>query len=250
MVKCEIIKDILPLYVDNVCSAESRELVEEHISACESCKAELENMQSEVKLAVSAQETVQRTDILKSIKKKFFKKKIAAVSASVAASIALLVGIGYYVFLFETVIPYEEGLVNTEIHRVITAVDAAGATVIITETEPLPDGIDFVEKKAIDVSSAKNTHCVYGSSRYIEENGQTVNLVYINFSETLSTKLDNSSSLDKFVRMIEPQPDDSRVDIHEMYYLNTDISAVVDKNDFDYAKAKEEGTFIWRGKLD
>ena len=35
---CEIIKDLLPLYNDNVCSAESRVLIEEHISECPSCK--------------------------------------------------------------------------------------------------------------------------------------------------------------------------------------------------------------------
>ena len=32
MMKCEIIKDLIPLYLDNVCSEDSRKLVEDHLS--------------------------------------------------------------------------------------------------------------------------------------------------------------------------------------------------------------------------
>ena len=34
---CGIIRDLLPLYVDNICSGKSRELVEEHLQECEEC---------------------------------------------------------------------------------------------------------------------------------------------------------------------------------------------------------------------
>lgn len=44
MLKCEVIKDLLPLYLDEVCSNESRELVEEHLKHCESCRQEAESM--------------------------------------------------------------------------------------------------------------------------------------------------------------------------------------------------------------
>ena len=37
-ITCEIIKDILPLYVDDVVSADTRTMVEEHLAECESCK--------------------------------------------------------------------------------------------------------------------------------------------------------------------------------------------------------------------
>ena len=38
---CEIIRDLLPLYGDNVCSEKSREAVEEHLRECETCREEL-----------------------------------------------------------------------------------------------------------------------------------------------------------------------------------------------------------------
>ena len=37
--ECEVIRDLLPLYADEVCSAKSRELVEDHISTCPECRS-------------------------------------------------------------------------------------------------------------------------------------------------------------------------------------------------------------------
>ena len=45
-VSCEIIRDILPLYYDKVCSKETCTLVEEHISDCAKCAEELEKLNS------------------------------------------------------------------------------------------------------------------------------------------------------------------------------------------------------------
>ncbi len=35
---CNVIKDLLPLYVDECCSEESRKLIGEHLSSCKSCR--------------------------------------------------------------------------------------------------------------------------------------------------------------------------------------------------------------------
>ena len=37
--ECEVIRDLLPLYADEVCSRKSRELVEAHISGCPECRS-------------------------------------------------------------------------------------------------------------------------------------------------------------------------------------------------------------------
>jgi hypothetical protein len=47
-VSCEIIKDMLPLYYDEVCSGDSKKMVEEHLSKCNNCKMELENIKDEI----------------------------------------------------------------------------------------------------------------------------------------------------------------------------------------------------------
>lgn len=43
---CDIIKDLIPLYIDGCCSAESKKAVEEHIADCGHCKKLLEDMKS------------------------------------------------------------------------------------------------------------------------------------------------------------------------------------------------------------
>ncbi len=43
-IKCELIQDLLPLYVDEVCSEESRKTVAEHVSECGECRNKLEKM--------------------------------------------------------------------------------------------------------------------------------------------------------------------------------------------------------------
>ena len=44
--ECEIVRDILPLYVDDVCSASSREIIDEHLKTCPDCAAYLEDIRA------------------------------------------------------------------------------------------------------------------------------------------------------------------------------------------------------------
>lgn len=48
-ISCEIIRDLLPLYHDNVCSKNSCKLVEEHLATCEQCKLELDKIDTDIK---------------------------------------------------------------------------------------------------------------------------------------------------------------------------------------------------------
>ena len=43
---CEVIRDLLPLYADDVCSERSRELIEEHLTGCPDCSAMLEKLRT------------------------------------------------------------------------------------------------------------------------------------------------------------------------------------------------------------
>ena len=50
MTSCNIIQDLLPLYLDNACSEESRELVEEHLTHCAACRKQKEMMEQGIGL--------------------------------------------------------------------------------------------------------------------------------------------------------------------------------------------------------
>ena len=55
--RCEIIKDLLPLYCDDALSDVSKEEVEKHIADCEDCKKTYEEMKgTDIKLEQSQNE--------------------------------------------------------------------------------------------------------------------------------------------------------------------------------------------------
>lgn len=43
---CNVIMDLLPLYADDCCSAQSKRMVEEHLKGCPSCRAALKEMRA------------------------------------------------------------------------------------------------------------------------------------------------------------------------------------------------------------
>ncbi|MBM7587925.1 hypothetical protein JOC86_004500 [Bacillus pakistanensis] len=46
--KCNIVRDLLPSYIDNLCSQDSIHFIEEHINSCEKCREVLESMKNNV----------------------------------------------------------------------------------------------------------------------------------------------------------------------------------------------------------
>ena len=47
-ISCNVIEDLLPLYVDEAASEDSRQLVEEHLKGCPSCRKMLEEIKKEI----------------------------------------------------------------------------------------------------------------------------------------------------------------------------------------------------------
>lgn len=51
-IQCAVIKDLLPLYYDGVCSEETRKLAEEHIASCIECKRDLESLNTTIEIPI------------------------------------------------------------------------------------------------------------------------------------------------------------------------------------------------------
>lgn len=47
-IECNVIKDLLPIYIDNCCSIESKQLVDEHLVECEKCKDSYGHMKASI----------------------------------------------------------------------------------------------------------------------------------------------------------------------------------------------------------
>ena len=95
---CEIIRDLLPLCIDNVCSAESAAAVEEHLSECEKCRKYYESMKSTDGFKEKQNdnsEDIKMAESLKKIKTKINRKTRNIIICAAAAVLA--VAVSFYV---------------------------------------------------------------------------------------------------------------------------------------------------------
>ncbi|ACL18829.1 hypothetical protein Dhaf_0765 [Desulfitobacterium hafniense DCB-2] len=107
-VSCNIIRDILPLYIENVVSTDTKTLIEEHVSECEDCSDELKRMQAPIKLAADTDATN-----LKRIKKTWHLKKLW-VAIITTAAVTILFMAGLYLYQLELPVKYSETQIWTE----------------------------------------------------------------------------------------------------------------------------------------
>jgi len=108
-IKCTIIQDVLPLYVDEVVSQDTKEMVDQHLQYCEKCQKDYELMKHELYIPAD-----NKASILKTFNKKWRKKKIIISIVSALVTAIILFGTFEYVFHYETVIPYSKNLVKIE----------------------------------------------------------------------------------------------------------------------------------------
>lgn len=90
-IPCEIIRDILPLYAEDMVSQPTREMVEEHLGECENCTRELEAMKNPEKPLPAAQ-----IESLKRVSGIIHNSRVLAV----AAAVLILLSIGVWAWAF------------------------------------------------------------------------------------------------------------------------------------------------------
>ena len=78
---CEVIRDLLPLYADDVCSERSRELIEEHLRECPECSAELKKLRAGEQIEEGLMEEKERVIEHQA---KQFRRRGAAVGSTIA----------------------------------------------------------------------------------------------------------------------------------------------------------------------
>lgn len=94
--KCSVIQDLLPSYVDDICSEDTKELVREHVAECVQCREKLEQMKNTEIVAGKA--AGKQVDYLKKIRSTFSHReglgKLMLVLLVGIAYVGLFVGVG------------------------------------------------------------------------------------------------------------------------------------------------------------
>ncbi len=85
--QCEIVQDLLPLYVDSACSSSSAEMIREHLESCPECKRIYENLCS-----TTSEEALkaEMTGVVAKHERKIKKNRLLTVVVSVVLTIILV----------------------------------------------------------------------------------------------------------------------------------------------------------------
>ena len=94
-ISCEIIKDLLPLYLDDVCSNDSKVLIAE----CDSCKAELQAMKEELFLN-HKDENLQEAEAVKKLSRRWKKGMLKSLLKGVLLTIVAIAAVALILYLF------------------------------------------------------------------------------------------------------------------------------------------------------
>lgn len=94
---CEVIKDLLPLYYDEVCSKESRSLVEEHLAGCPQCVKELQKLKTELEKPSVSEEDVNAMKRISAAWKRDKKVSFTRGSMLISALAAMICFISYHI---------------------------------------------------------------------------------------------------------------------------------------------------------
>lgn len=99
--ECSYVRDVLPLYLENMVSEETGAFVKEHLEKCPECTTELEAMKTETKVEKVGSELRDNleAEVLKSMKtiRKRFRKKVYRVAAIISA---IIIALGVLIHIF------------------------------------------------------------------------------------------------------------------------------------------------------
>lgn len=95
--ECSFVRDVLPLYFENMVSEDTATFVEEHLKTCSECAAELEAMKAGKQIdEAAAPQDKNDANALVTIKKKIQKKKWVAISITAVCMLAIVTFIHYF----------------------------------------------------------------------------------------------------------------------------------------------------------
>lgn len=196
MNNCEIIKDLLPMYIDGLCSPTSSTLVEQHLSTCKQCKQihtqmlkEFEVEQVEVhKIAIQQRQPFEKlNNIFKSYR--FFSKMLEWMTVLAVVITVILVGKGFmdtqglnaHIKHQKTIEQEQQNIMNTAFEK-LASEGTAGLEKVSTDYQNQikyiavfdvadigPLGKDFSKPKVMYPLPYKKAVAVYESGQLVTE---------------------------------------------------------------------------------
>lgn len=227
MSDCGIVKDLLPLYADNVCSIESKKLVVEHLADCEACQKELDSYELDIK----AKNAIEKEAV------KRFKKKTERRIIKKVISLVLVVVIGafgafnvYWYFAFKRPFYRYEKMANEYFHE-YKEKNITPITAVLGEENSY--GIDVDEYESLGfVASRSNNYYANGGfvETFANRNGNSKEVCYYDKDSIKGTGISvqvskNNKCGYEYLVMFEYLVDENGNDIY--FYIDEDMKLIL-----------------------
>ncbi|MCL1829370.1 MAG: zf-HC2 domain-containing protein [Oscillospiraceae bacterium] len=99
---CEIIKDLLPLYFDGVCSNDSKAAIDEHLADCDNCRAELRAGQSSLPVTGVTQ-NLKEAEAVMNLSKRWEKGMTRSLLTGILFAVLTIAAFALIVYVFADV---------------------------------------------------------------------------------------------------------------------------------------------------
>ncbi len=256
--KCYVLKDLLPNYIDGLCSEEVNAEVKKHLEECADCRTACERMSAAAIKEITPGD--KNPDFLKKMRASI-KRNLAVVILCTGLALS---GLGYIARHCEVPVPFHSEYMLTESYLAAATTDELG----FVGWKDV-DGLDSQKLKEV-VSEGQPTIELMGltlrgpvyaddchiSGRDIQRDGQTVKVVYYCYTETLWNRLfRHNPGGECWMRVTDgvygnglygakhtPQK-------QEFYYLPVGNMRRLDSlSDTEFEALKEKATLVWEGE--
>ena len=241
--KCEIIRDLLPSYIDGLTNSITNEEIDNHLKECEQCRIYYDEMK-EMNSAIS-EATVEIAENIFSdrsnlILKKFRRIRIKWIAISCTAVILVVLGL-FWISKMWIQLPYEKVKVEADIQEPITDMvtfdDGTGETV-------KSSGVKLTGK-------AGAYRFNYMDCRYkeITINGEKKAVAFVNCQSTVGDYIFRHDPVEAGTEAVWVQGDieDKNFDNVELiYYMNKGIREIENVSEDEAKKMIEQyGILLW-----
>jgi len=177
---CEIIRDLLPLYIDNICNEKSRQAIDQHLVDCEACQNYCNAMKSSegfVGNEYCSEDDKKMVNSLKNIKNKI-NNRIKHVILCAVAAIAVITG-GMYLLFNAPIkdVPLDEISVSANVYALndlivnpsASASDSESVTIFFGEEDQSPKmEVKIPELGHVTLTESVIEKCKYVSTVFVE----------------------------------------------------------------------------------
>ena len=269
--KCCIVIDLLPGYIDGMTSEETNEEIEKHLNGCSSCSAVYRQMSAGIPNEITAER--RDIDFLKKLRERMHRKYVA-----VALSTCVIL-IGSTVFLKNYNIPvsYDPDCMTTELYEIAYVPNHLGlrewqyqppADTQTPNAADTPDSgetltleqIRFVLNMSPEKQKSLKINNFISKGRTIRRDGKTIRVVYYCYTKTMWNNLfPNDGS---FMNPLISNGDVFEETFHrnanagyqpkarEIYYLPMgNMNKLERLSDEEFDAQKEDAVLVWSGVI-